>query len=312
MRRTLALGFALVATVATNAFAVGEARLTGKVLDATTKAPIPNAKITVVATEAKTFKKDYPVSKDGSYTVFLLDGTIKYKFSFSAPGYQTFEDVVKLKLGEPNFRDIFLTSGQATTQAGTSAASVPQSDSGSPALKAFNEGAALANEGKDAEAITKLEAAVAAKPDLTAGWQALTRLYIRTGAYAKAAAAGEKVLAIDSDDADVNAMMYEAYSKSGNAAKAAEFRKKAPQNASALFNDAAKLINAGKDAEAETVLRQAVSADPKMAIAYYELGMVQVRTGKNADARANLQKYLELDPKGKDAATAKEMLSYVK
>ncbi len=40
--------------------------------------------------------------------------------------------------------------------------------------------------------------------------------------------------------------------------------------------------------------------------------MLQVRTGKNADAKANLQKYLELEPNGKDAATAKEMLKYVK
>jgi Tfp pilus assembly protein PilF len=40
--------------------------------------------------------------------------------------------------------------------------------------------------------------------------------------------------------------------------------------------------------------------------------MVYVRTGKTADAKANLEKYIELDPNGKDAATAKEMLKYVK
>jgi regulator of sirC expression with transglutaminase-like and TPR domain len=40
--------------------------------------------------------------------------------------------------------------------------------------------------------------------------------------------------------------------------------------------------------------------------------MIYVRTQKNADARTNLHKYLELEPTGKDAATAKEMLNYVK
>jgi hypothetical protein len=40
--------------------------------------------------------------------------------------------------------------------------------------------------------------------------------------------------------------------------------------------------------------------------------MLDVRLGKNADAKVNLQKYIELDPNGKDAATAKEMLKYVK
>ena len=70
--------------------------------------------------------------------------------------------------------------------------------------------------------------------------------------------------------------------------------------------------NAGKDADAEPLLKQAIAADDKFAQAYYELGMINVRLGKNADAKANLQKYLDLEPNGKDAATAKEMLKYVK
>ena len=40
--------------------------------------------------------------------------------------------------------------------------------------------------------------------------------------------------------------------------------------------------------------------------------MLYVRSGKNADAKTNLQKYIDLEPNGKDAATAKEMLKYVK
>jgi hypothetical protein len=40
--------------------------------------------------------------------------------------------------------------------------------------------------------------------------------------------------------------------------------------------------------------------------------MIYVRSGKNADAKANLEKYLQLEPNGKEAATAKEMLKYVK
>jgi Tfp pilus assembly protein PilF len=78
-----------------------------------------------------------------------------------------------------------------------------------------------------------------------------------------------------------------------------------------LFNEAARLINAGKDAEAEPLLKQAITIDDKMAMAYYELGMVYVRGGKSADAKTNLTKYLELDPKGRDADTAKEMLKYL-
>ena len=57
---------------------------------------------------------------------------------------------------------------------------------------------------------------------------------------------------------------------------------------------------------------QAIAVNDKFAPAYYELGVLYVHAGKYADAKTNLLKYLELDPNGKDAATAKEMLKYVK
>ncbi|HEU4522527.1 MAG TPA: tetratricopeptide repeat protein, partial [Thermoanaerobaculia bacterium] len=172
--------------------------------------------------------------------------------------------------------------------------------------------AALANEGKHAEAVAKFEEAVAAKPDLTVGWQALARMSVRTKNYDRAIAAAEKALEADSEDTDMLAVLFESYTGKGNKAKAEEYRKQLPANASSLFNDAAKAINAGKDAEAEPLLRQAITADANFAPAYYELGMLYVRSGKNADARKSLEKYLELEPTGKDAPTAKEMLNYVK
>jgi tetratricopeptide (TPR) repeat protein len=308
MRRSLPLA-AVVLAFAANAFALGEARITGKVLDAATKKPIPNAVITVVATEGKTFHQDYKAKNDGTYAVFLLDGTLKYEFTFSAPGYRPYKEVMKLKLGEPNMRDIELNSGNAPASTGGGAAVEAKPD---PSVAAFNEGAELANAGKDAEAIEKFQAAVAAKPDLAAGWQALAKLYLRTKNYPKAIEAGNKALGFDPEEQDMYAVLYESYKATGDKAKADEFKKKLPANAAMLFNDAAKAINAGKDADAEPLLKQAITADDKFAQAYYELGMLYVRTGKNADAKSNLQKYIDLDPNGKDAATAKEMLKYVK
>lgn len=305
MRRSIMLALAVVA-LAANAFAIGEARITGKVLDAVTKKPVANAVITVVATEGKTFKQDYKVKADGTYAIFLLDGTLHYKFTYAAPGYRPVEDVMKLKLGEPNVRDVELASGTVT-------ATVPAAEiKVDPAVVAYNEGAELANQGKDAEALAKFEAAVAAKPDLTAGWQALAKIALRTKNYPRAIEAANKALVADPDEVDMYSVLYESYKATGDSAKAAEARKKLPANAAGLFNDAAKAINSGKDADAEPLLRQAIAADDKFAPAYYELGMLYVRSGKNADAKTNLQKYLELDPTGKDAPTAKEMLKYVK
>src|SRR6476469_8177392 len=148
MQKQLALAVVALA-FAVNLFANGEARITGKVIDTTTKKPIPNAVLTVVATEGKTFKQEYKAKADGTYAVFLLDGTLKYKFTYSAPGYRPYEEVMKLKLGEPNVRDIELASGTVT-------ATVPAAEVKiDPAVAAFNAGAELANAGKDAEALAK-------------------------------------------------------------------------------------------------------------------------------------------------------------
>lgn len=307
MRRTLALCLMTLLFVAANAFAVGEARLNGKVVDAATKQPIPDAKITLDATESKTVHQEAKPKKDGSYALFVLDGTIRYKFTVSAPGYATYEEVMKLKLGEPNLKDVELQKG-----GGAPAGGAPATAKADPAVVAYNEGAELANAGKSEEAIAKFEAALALKPAFTPAMIALAKLHLKTKSYPKAIEAAKKALEIDEEDTDMWAVLVSSYDATGDKTAAAEARKHLPANAGQLFNDAAKLINSGKDDEAEKLLKQAVSADASMARAYYELGMIYVRSGKAADAKANLQKYLELEPTGKDAATAKEMLNYLK
>ena len=310
MRRTFALTMLVALGTAANLFAVGEARINGKVVDAATKAPIADATIlmTSVKGAGRTFKQEYKVDKDGTYAIFVLDGTIKYDIVYAAPGHQSeaFNDV-KLKLGEPNKKDVELQPAGAATPA--AAAAAPKAD---PAVLAYNEGAKLANEGKVDEAIAKIEEAVTAKPELIAGHEALAGLYLRKKDYPKAIASANKSLEYDTDNAEMASILYDAYMATGDTAKAAEFKKKMPANPSVLFNDAAKLINQQKDGEAEPLLKQAIAADDKFAPAYYELGMIYVRAGKNAEAKTNLQKYIELAPTGRDVATAKEMLSYVK
>lgn len=279
--------------------------MTGKITDALTKAGIPAATITIVSTGGRNFKADYKADKDGSYRFLILDGTLTYQVTFAAPGYQSYVETMKLKIGDLTTKDVALTPASAVA----AAAPVAKAD---PAVAAYNEGAALFNDGKKAEAAAKFEQAVTARPDLIAGWEALAKVSVDTKDYQKAINSANKALELAPDETDMYQVLYEAYKATGDKAKAAEAKKKLPANAGQLFNDAAKAINSGKDAEAEPLLKQAIAADDKFAQAYYELGMIYVRRGKNGDAKANLEKYLELDPNGKDAATAKEMLKYVK
>lgn len=311
MRRTLALSVLALMVVAGNAFALGEARVQGKVTDAVTHKPIPNVVILVDATTGHSVHNEFKTDKDGAYRFLILDGTLMYKFTYKAPGYNNVEQTMKLALGDINTKDVTMAPVGAAAAGGTGTAPAAAAKA-DPGVAAYNEGAELANAGKIPEAIAKVEEAVAAKPDLTAGYQALAKLYLRTKNYDKAIDRANKVLEIDTDNQEMFGVLAESYAAKGDKVKAAEYRKKLPADAAAMFNDAAHLINSGKDSEAEPLLKGAIAANDKFAQAYYELGMLYVRTQKNADAKVNLQKYLELEPNGKDAPTAKEMLNYVK
>jgi tetratricopeptide (TPR) repeat protein len=308
MRKSLALCLVALAFVATNAFAVGEGRLTGKVLDAATKEPIPNAVLKITATEMITFNTEVKVNAKGEYALFVVNAAPKYKFVVSADGYVPYEQLVKIPMGGTTPHDFNLTK-VSDAQA---AAAAEAGAKGDPAVDAYNAGAALANAGDWAGANAKFEEALKVKPDLTAAWIALAKASVRTKQYPRAIEAANKVLEIDNEDMDMWSVLAQAYTATGDKAKAAEAQAKLPKNASALFNEAARVLNAGNDAEGEKLLKQAIAADDKMAVAYYELGMIYVRGGKSADAKAALTKYLELDPNGKDAATAKEMMNYLK
>lgn len=311
MRRSLALTLLLALGTAANLFAIGEARVNGKVTDAVTKAPLPDAKVSMTSSKGagRSFKAEYKVDKDGNYAIFVLDGTIKYDIVYSAPGHtsEVFNDV-KLALGDTTKKDVALQPASTAAATGEKA-KAPTAD---PAVVAFNEGAHLANEGKDDEAIAKMEEAVAAKPELIAGHSALATLYLRKKAYPKAIASANKVLEYDTDNADMAEVLYNAYMATGDKAKAAEYKKKMPVNAGVLFNDAVPLLNAGKYNEAEKILKEVIAADPKFARAYYHLGIISMQKGDNAGAKANFQKYLELDPNGTDADVAREALKSFK
>ena len=306
MRRSLAISLISFLLVAANAFAIGEARMTGKILDAATKQPIPNAVMKIEAVSGKTVKSEVKSRKDGGFTVMMLDGTLRYKFTINAEGYAPYVEEIKMTIGDTNLRDFHLNKPTATQQQVQM-----QEAKADPAVTAYNEGATLMNSGDVTGAISKFETAVAAKPDLIAGWIALAKANVRAKNWQKAVDAAKKGVELDEEDTDFWVVLHQAYTALGDKANAAAAEKKLPANATTLFNQAARLINENKDGEAEAVLKQAISVDDKFAIAYYELGMVYARTGKPAEAKQALKKYLELEPSGKDAATAKEMIGYL-
>src|SRR6266536_6515477 len=98
MRRTHALTLFALIFVAANAFALGEARIQGKVIDSVTKKPIVGATIKLEATSGHTVKQEYKADKNGEYRFLVLDGTLTYNFTWSADGYAPVMEKMKLHL----------------------------------------------------------------------------------------------------------------------------------------------------------------------------------------------------------------------
>jgi len=111
-------------------------------------------------------------------------------------------------------------------------------------------------------------------------------------------------------------VLYAAYSATGQSAKAKEVLSRMeaqdPEKAGKnLFNQAADLYNAGNLADAKPILERVVSSQASNARAHYMLGLCYINEGANEQAKTHLEKFIELAPKDPDAATAKEMISYL-
>src|SRR5438552_1830988 len=72
MRRTFALAVLAIMAVAGNAFAIGEARMQGKITDAATHKPIPNAVIVIDAQTGHKVHNEFKADKDGAYRFLIL------------------------------------------------------------------------------------------------------------------------------------------------------------------------------------------------------------------------------------------------
>jgi tetratricopeptide (TPR) repeat protein len=305
MRKAIIVAVLVLLAAPVSVFGQAMARLTGKVLDSEGN-PIPTASIKVTHERTKNFSETFKVSKDGSFALAVVDGTIEYDFTVSAEGYAEHKETIKMQLvPQKNERQFVLK------KPGAVAGTFVQERGTDPASVAFNDGAGLFNQADYAGAAAKFTEAVTLNPDLAAGWVALAKVSVLSGEYQKAVDAGEKALSIIIEDDEVHSILADAYGRLGNNAKAEEYRKKLPDDAPTLYNEAVTYLNDGNDAAAEPILKRAVKADDSFGPAHFQLGMVYVRMGKNPEAKAHLQKYLELEPSGADAPMATEIMKYL-
>ncbi len=185
------------------------------------------------------------------------------------------------------------------------------------AVRIFNLGAEASRAGETDAAIAYLERALGIDGTLDPAASALGSLYLKKKDYPKAIAFAEKVLIAKPGDLEAMTLRYETYRAMGDKAKAAEAQTamqaaSASSTPEALYKQGVALYNANNAPAARATFEELVRRDPSHAKGHFLLGNILVATGENAAAKEHLQKFLDLAPTDADAATAREMLEYLK
>jgi tetratricopeptide (TPR) repeat protein len=125
-----------------------------------------------------------------------------------------------------------------------------------------------------------------------------------------------KSVELNPEDAEINQVLYAAYSGLGQKAKADEILKQMqaadPEKAGLnLYNRGADLYNSGDVVEAKKIFEAILQGSPNHAKTHYMLGLCYVGEDNKPKAKEHLSRFLELAPNDADAGTAQEMIKYL-
>ncbi|HEX4494106.1 MAG TPA: tetratricopeptide repeat protein [Thermoanaerobaculia bacterium] len=303
----LVLALAFTATLR----AAGEGRVIATVTDESGK-PIEGAKVALTRAGTATLEK--VSDKKGQVLLLIRDATLDYQIAITKEGYGPYQGSVK-----PKFEDtVRLTFTLPKVAAAAGAA-----NGADQAVVAYNDGVAALGAGNLAAALPKLESAATLDPKLPEAQAALAQVYLDLKRYGDSLAASDRYLALKPGDPAGLRTRYDALKGVGDNEKAREALDalaaadpQGPETAVRFFNEGAERSRTGKLDEATAFFERVVQiapADPKFAKAHYVLGLTYAKDdAKKAQAKEQLQAFLQMAPNDPDAATAKDMLAYLK
>ncbi len=164
----------------------------------------------------------------------------------------------------------------------------------------YEKGVIALNYGLPDEAIRYGNLAVTLDPNHYGGWSLLGNAYYRKGAYADAAAAYEKAVALRPDLAEAHTNLGLSYLETGALDKAeAELKKGATgkKNAIASFTLAKLYFKQGRNDEALAEVQESIAVDGRNAGAYNLKGVILNQLERFAEAAGSFQAGLVLAPK---------------
>ncbi len=287
-----------------------QARLLGTVVDSG-GTPIAGVHATLVSEPGGTHLTT-ETDKKGRFRFLLVDPTHPpYVVRLEKEGYKPFQEVVKLKVDEPTFWKAELEPASSAAPAPTTAPVAPQAPAaGNPkALELYNQGAALYNDGKLAEAVAKFEEAVGEDSTLAPAYRILATLYAGQGRHEEALKAAQRLLELAPGDPDAELVRYDSLAGLGRREEADtaldELVKTgdSKQVAVRVYNLAVEIQKRGDEDNALDRFHQAVELDPELAPAWSAIAGMELARKRPEQALAAASKLLALQPGDEEAMT---------
>jgi len=309
---------AAVLTVLAAAPAIAQPLVRGRVIDATGK-PVADAVVTFVAQFVSLTRN----AKTDSKGEFLMVGLPSGQYAITATKEGVGTDKITAGVTQGQNPLLSLTLRPAAPAGATVA---PAGESGADA-KAAAALQALAKTGSDHLNGGRYDEAIAAYTEVTSKAPTCSDCFLNLGIahankkeWAQAEAALKKAAELKPDNPQTYTQLASVYNQQRKfdlaveaSANAAKYSASAPGatgggNAEALYNQGVALFNGGKFPEAKAAFEGATKADPKLALAHYQLGMTALNLGDFNLAVSSLETYLQLDPNGAKAAEVKASL----
>ncbi len=185
------------------------------------------------------------------------------------------------------------------------------------ARRIFNEGVDAYSEGKTAIAVSRFQQALELDPDLVPAYLALSAMLLDQGVPERSLSLAESALERDPGNTralrlKLRAALRVADTRAAVSALDGLAASDPGQAVGIALNGAKMLYNAGKVEAAGEVLGKVLELDPNQAGAHYLLGLIEFNRGNTAVAKEHLERSVELAPDSPDAASAREILSYMK
>ncbi len=291
----------LILAISGPAFAVKKGRLIGKVVDQDGK-PIEGVTVTATSEEVAGFKEIEVSDKKGIFKIDFEEIDVAYLYRFDKIGYQTVKTEQTWRKDGTARHTFVMPPGESAP-----IESLAPASKSTPAVEAFNAGAA-ALKAKDAQAaIARFEEALGHDPELRPAWAALSLARLDARQYQAAAEAAEKAIALGATDQGVLRTRWEAYRNLGDEAKTAEAQAAveaagiAAEEAKRVFNEA---VRAGKADDHETAFakfKEASELDPNLQDAVLGVATTGLATGRYEAAIAAAKELLADDPQHEQA-----------